>query len=84
MRKTLFLAATLMVATLGSAFAEDMQGVIQAVDPATRQMLFEDGTIFVVSEGVAMEELQPGLEIVVSFDESATGEKVVTQIQLPS
>ena len=82
MRKELLVAGALIIATFGSVSAEDMQGVVQAVDTATRQLLLEDGTIVLVSEGVAIEALQPEQEVLVSFEENASGEKVATQIQL--
>ena len=81
MIKALFIAGALVVATFGSVSAEDMQGVIQAVDTGTRQVILADGTIILVSESIAIETLQPGQEVLVTFEENASGEKVAAQVQ---
>ena len=82
MTKALIVAAALFVATLGSVSAAEVVGVIQDVDPATRQVKLEDGTIILASASLAIETLRPGQEVIVTFEENAAGEKVATQIQL--
>ena len=80
--KALLIAGALIVATFGSVSAEDMVGVILAVDTVTRHMLLEGGAVVVVSESIPIKTLQPGQEVLVSFEENASGEKVATQVQL--
>lgn len=63
------LSAVGFMVAAGAALAEDAKGKIQAVDPAARTLQLEDGTIFTVAEGVAMDALQPGTEVTVSFEE---------------
>lgn len=71
MRKVLaLLSAVAFLGSAGLALAEEASGVIQIVDPATRTLQLEDGTTFVVSEGVPIEELQPGTEVTVSYEET--------------
>ena len=84
MRKTVLIAgASFFMATIGSLSAEETQGVIQAVDPLTRQVLLEGGTTVVVSEGIPIESLQPGLEVLVTFEQDTNGNNVATRIELP-
>jgi hypothetical protein len=71
MKKILALLSTVaFLGAAGIASAEEASGVIQTVDPAARTLQLEDGTIFMVSEGVPLEELQPGTEVTVSYEET--------------
>jgi Cu/Ag efflux protein CusF len=49
------------------------------VDPTARAIQMEDGTIFTVAEGVAMDALRPGMDVTVSFEEK-DGLKTVTAV----
>jgi Cu/Ag efflux protein CusF len=63
----------------GAALAAEASGKIQAVDPATRTLTLEDGTSYILGDGVAMDALQPGTDVTVSFEE-ADGQKTATQV----
>lgn len=73
------LTAVLFLGSVGAALADEAKGKIQAVDPAARTIQMEDGTIFTVAEGVAMDALQPGTEVAVSFEDK-DGQKTATAV----
>jgi len=73
------LTAVLFLGSVGAALADEAKGKIQAVDPTARTIQMEDGTIFTVAEAVAMDALQPGTEVTVSFEEK-DGQKTATAV----
>jgi hypothetical protein len=80
MRKTLAVLSVLSIlGTAGAALAEEAMGKIQAVDPATRTLTLEDGSSFVLGEAVAIDSLQPGSDVTVSYEEK-DGQKTATQV----
>ena len=64
----------------GAAGAEEINGKVQAIDPQSRTILLDDGSVYTVQDGVAFEDLQPGTEVMVSYEEQ-DGQKTVTDIQ---
>jgi Cu/Ag efflux protein CusF len=80
MRKTLAVLSVLSIlGTAGAALAEEAMGKIQAVDPATRTLTLEDGSSFVLGDAVAIDSLQPGSDVTVSYEEK-DGQKTATQV----
>lgn len=80
MKKVLLALSTVaFLGSAGMASAEDVSGKIQAVDPTARTIQLEDGTIFTAAEGVALDALQPGTEVTVSFEEK-DGQKMATAV----
>ncbi|MFM9843811.1 MAG: DUF1344 domain-containing protein [Dongiaceae bacterium] len=80
MRKTLAVLSVLSIlGTAGAALAEEAMGKIQAVDPATRMLTLEDGNSFILGEAVAIDSLQPGSDVTVSYEEK-DGQKTATQV----
>ena len=76
------LAAITAVALLGlsaAVSAEEASGRIEAMDLQTRTILLDDGNAYVLGEGVAVEALQPGREVTVTFEEQG-GQKVVSEV----
>ncbi len=61
-------AAAAMFASTGALLAEEATGAVESVDPATGIIILEDGTIYMVAEGVSLEGLQPGDIVTVSFE----------------
>jgi Cu/Ag efflux protein CusF len=81
MRKTLAVLSVLSIlGTAGAALAEEAMGKIQAVDPATRTLTLEDGSSFILGEAVAIDSLQPGSDVTVSFEEK-DGQKTATEVK---
>lgn len=67
------LAATIAsLAFIGTAYAADVEGTVQAVDPATRSITLEDGKTYVVPESISVEGLAAGSKVKVTVDD-ATG-----------
>ena len=80
MKKVLATLSTVaLLGFAGSALAEEASGTITSVDPASRMIQLDDGSSFTVSEGVAIESLQPGTEVTVSYEEQ-NGENVATEV----
>ena len=52
----------------------------QAVDPATRTLTLEDGNSFVLGDAVAIDSLQPGSDVTVSYEEK-DGQKTATEVK---
>ncbi|HVR68420.1 MAG TPA: DUF1344 domain-containing protein [Verrucomicrobiae bacterium] len=81
MRKTLAVLSVLSIlGTAGAALAEEAMGKIQAVDPATRTLTLEDGSSFVLGDAVAIDSLQPGSDVTVSYEEK-DGQKTATEVK---
>jgi len=81
MRKTLAVLSVLSIlGTAGAALAEEAMGKIQAVDPATRTLTLEDGNSFVLGDAVAIDSLQPGSDVTVSYEEK-DGQKTATDVK---
>jgi len=79
--KTILATAIASLAFLGAAYAATLEGVVQAVDPATRTVTLADGNNFVVPDGTAIEAIAVGAKIKVTVDDS-TG--AVTAIESAS
>ncbi|MGH6803368.1 MAG: DUF1344 domain-containing protein [Methyloceanibacter sp.] len=81
MRKTLAVLSVLSIlGSAGAALAEEAMGKIQAVDPATRTLTLEDGNSFILGEAVAIDSLQPGSDVTVSYEEK-DGQKTATEVK---
>lgn len=74
------LSALALLAGAGMAMAEEAKGTLQEVDQEARTIIMEDGTTYTAAEGVLLEELQPGQEVTVSFEEE-DGKMVADEIR---
>ena len=72
-------AAAAFLGFAGPSLADEASGRIQSVDPANGMLVLEDGTEFTVSEEVAIEALEPGAEVTVSYEEM-DGKKQATSV----
>ena len=61
------------------AHADDATGKVASVDAQSQTLILEDGTSFMISEGVSVEGLEPGTEVTVSYEEQ-DGQKVATEV----
>jgi Cu/Ag efflux protein CusF len=76
------IGAVTAIAMLGfasAASADEASGKIEAMDPGSRTIVLDDGNIYIVSEEVAVEGLQPGTEVTVSFEEQ-DGQRTATGV----
>ena len=73
------LAALAFVFSVAVAQAEETGGKVAAVDMSTGSLMLEDGTTFIIAEGVSMDGLEPGTEVTVSFEEQ-DGQLIATEV----
>ncbi len=82
MRKVLVIAvALLLVLSAAGAWAGEIQGKIQNVNPADRMFVLEDGTQLWVAEGISLDTLKEGASVKATFEER-DGKKVVTNFEV--
>ncbi len=68
--KTILATAIASLAFLGAAYAATVEGVVQAIDPATRTVTLQDGNSFVLPDSTAIESIAIGAKIKVTVDDS--------------
>ncbi|MBI2468479.1 MAG: DUF1344 domain-containing protein [Candidatus Rokubacteria bacterium] len=82
MRKVLGVALALMlVAAVGSAWAGEIEGKIQKVEPSDRMLVLEDGTQLWLAEGLSIETLKEGTTVKASYEER-DGKNIVTTFEV--
>jgi cold shock CspA family protein len=74
------LSAALFALSLSAAQADEAGGKVVMLDEATGTITLEDGTAFVLSEGVSMDGLEPGTEVTVSYEQKDDGSLVATEV----
>jgi Cu/Ag efflux protein CusF len=75
------LLGTMLLA--GVVAAAEIEGKIKSVDPTTRSITLENGTLLVIPTEAVVEDhrlLQPGAEIRANFEEK-DGQKVVLKLE---
>ncbi|MBI4608728.1 MAG: DUF1344 domain-containing protein [Candidatus Rokubacteria bacterium] len=78
MQKVFAVALALLLAlSVASAWAEEIEGKIQKVDPADRMFVLEDGTQLWVAEGLSMDTLKAGASVKATYEER-DGKKIST------
>jgi Cu/Ag efflux protein CusF len=76
------LTAAAFAVSIGTALAgEQTQGKIKAVDPASKQLLLDNGTMFTVSDAVMIKNLKPGQEVSVSY-ETKNGKNMADKVEV--
>ena len=73
-------ALMLTLAAVG-AWAEEVQGKVQTVDPSERTIVLEDGTKIWVAEGVSMDNVKEGAAVKASYEER-DGKKIATSLEV--
>ena len=82
MKKFLGVATAIgfMALSAGAFAAEEASGMIKALNPETRTIVLDDGNTYTVAEGVVIENLKPGSEVKVSYEEM-DGKKVIKEVK---
>ena len=81
MRKTLgAIVALAVIGLANAAFAGEASGTIVDADMQTRTIRLDDGSTFMIGEGVALESLRPGMEVTVSYEEK-DGQNTATEVK---
>ena len=70
--------AALALAMPLAALAGEISGTVAQVDPDARTMILESGEAFTLAEDVAVEEIAPGTQVVVTFTDGTTEATAVT------
>ena len=70
--KTILSSAAVTLALITAAFAGEVQGVVAQVDPDARMLMLESGETFALAEDISVEGLEPGTQVVVTFEDGTT------------
>jgi len=82
MHKVLGIALALLLGLgVTGAWAADVTGKIQSVDPAERAFVLDDGSKIWVAEGVSMDALKEGATVKAAYEER-DGKKVATSVEV--
>ena len=82
MRKVLGIALILLlVFSVAGAWAAEIEGKIQKVDPADRMFVLADGTQLWLAEGLPVDTLKEGATVKASYEER-DGKKIATSVQV--
>ena len=73
--------ALLLGLGIAGAWAEEISGKIQSVDPSDRTIVLDDGSKIWVAEGVPMDNLKEGKSVKASYEER-DGKKVATNVEV--
>ena len=76
---TTALALVAAMAFAGASAAQETSVVIKSYDPSARTIIVEDGTSYVIEEGVTVSELKAGSKAKLVIVEKG-GKKVVTKV----
>ena len=64
-------------AFVSAAFAGEIEGVVKAFDEATKTVTLEDGSAYVLAEGVVAEGVVAGAKVKVTFDDATKAASAV-------
>jgi Protein of unknown function (DUF1344). len=70
--KQIIVAAAASLLAVSAAFAGEVEGVVQAVDPAAGTVTLETGETFQATEGVILDGIQAGSTVQISFADGTT------------
>lgn len=70
--KHLLTAAAASLFAVTAAFAGEVEGVVQSVDPAAGTVTLQSGETFKAAEGVTLDGLQAGATVHVTFADGTT------------
>jgi Protein of unknown function (DUF1344) len=65
---SLLIASAAMVAT---AYAGELAGVVKTYDAATKTVTLEDGSAYVLADGVVADGIVAGAKVKVTFDDAS-------------
>ncbi|TYC55751.1 DUF1344 domain-containing protein [Rhodobacterales bacterium] len=88
MRKLLFALAAVSVLIALPAFssqparADEVAGTILALDPEGNTFSLDDGWQYVLPDDISQDDLEVGMELLVTFEPSDDGIRVATALEL--
>ena len=81
MTKVLGITLALLLGLGIAAWAEEVSGKIQSVDPDERSIVLEDGSKIWMAEGIPMDSLREGASVKASYEER-DGKKIATSVEV--
>lgn len=69
---TILASAATLMALITSSFAGEVSGTVAVVDPEQRTLTLETGEVFTLADEVSLEGIQPGVNVMVTFDDATT------------
>jgi uncharacterized protein DUF1344 len=81
MRRVLGITLALLLGFGVAAWAGEISGKIQSIDPAERAIVLDDGSKLWVSEGVALDGLKEGATVKASYEER-DGKMIATSLEV--
>jgi uncharacterized protein DUF1344 len=81
MRRVLGITLALLLGLGVTAWAGEISGKIQSIDPAERAIVLDDGSKLWVSEGVALDGLKEGANVKASYEER-DGKMIATSLEV--
>lgn len=76
--KKIIAAALVSAFTVSAAYAAEVEGVVQSVDPATGAVTLESGETFQAGAGVSLSGIAPGATVQVSYADGTTEASAIT------
>jgi len=76
-----FAFVVVLLAVPAIALSAEIQGKVKTVDTGDRVVTLEDGTRISVPDGIALDSLQEGAEVIVSYEER-DGKNQATNIEM--
>ena len=73
-------AALALVFVAGKANAGSVNGTIEWIDAMSHSITLEDGSTYLLAESVQMADLQPGLDVNVTYEMDDNGRAIATQV----
>ena len=74
-------AALAVVFTAATASAATEHGTIDSINAMSHRITLEDGSTYRLAEGVSMKDLQPGLEVQVTYEMDSNGHAIATAVE---
>ena len=70
--KTIAASAAALLALIAAAHAGETSGIVASVDPEGRTLVLDSGETFTLVDEVSLEGIQPGVPVVVTFNDGTT------------
>ena len=81
MRTVLGITLALLLSLGVTAWAAEISGKIQSIDPAERTIVLDNGSKLWVAEGVALDTLKEGANVKASYEER-DGKMIATSLEV--
>lgn len=73
-------SAAALLALMGTAYAAEIEGVVQTVDPSTRVITLDTGESFTAPEDATLDAMAPGDKVKVTVDDSSGAATAIEEV----